>query len=77
MLSNRVAEMAVNGKKRSGGVMVPFPQLVLPTQSSWVTGVSRVVIIFGYMVLNLKQVGLNRLFCALLAYHWSSLVGIL
>lgn len=49
--------MAANVRRRCGGVLVPSLLLVLLTQSSRVIGVSKVVIISGHKVPNLKRLG--------------------
>ncbi|KAF3659076.1 hypothetical protein FXO38_07330 [Capsicum annuum] len=58
--NSRVERMAKNGPRRSGELLRPTRRLVLPTQSRWVTGISKVATTLGHRVPNLKLVGLVK-----------------
>lgn len=53
--------MAVSSQRRSGGALVLSPQIVLLTQSLWVTINFSMIVGTGHRVPNLRLVGFSQL----------------
>lgn len=68
VLSLREVGMVENGRKRSGGVLVPTFLLVLFTSRA--ACVIRVLIIFEIRVLNLRQAKVNQFLYAFFFILW-------